>query len=158
MEFKFREADFGAYPKGLMYGLQCLDSWIYDEKEPFMHIEAIETYAFLKEQTKGRYFEELVQKYLLDNTHVSVVITKPQKGLNAENEKALEEKLAAYKAMLSKEEIGVGVKKGEPALLKAVNDELVKLEKTGEAAKIYDVWFGPATKTPQPRAFTIEAK
>ena len=105
MEFKFREADFGAYPKGLMYGLQCLDSWIYDEKEPFMHIEAIETYAFLKEQTKGRYFEELVQKYLLDNTHVSVVITKPQKGLNAENEKALEEKLAAYKAMLSKEEI-----------------------------------------------------
>ena len=32
MEFKFREADFGAYPKGLMYGLQCLDSWIYDEK------------------------------------------------------------------------------------------------------------------------------
>ena len=105
MEFKFREADFGAYPKGLMYGLQCLDSWIYDEKEPFMHIEAIETYAFLKEQTKGRYFEELVQKYLLDNTHVSVVITKPQKGLNAENEKALEEKLAAYKATLSKEEI-----------------------------------------------------
>ena len=60
--------------------------------------------------------------------------------------------------LLSKEEIGVGVKKGEPALLKAVNDELVKLEKTGEAAKIYDVWFGPATKTPQPRAFTIEAK
>ncbi|GHM00048.1 hypothetical protein KPZU40_00230 [Klebsiella pneumoniae] len=29
----------------------------------------------------------------------------------------------------------MGVKKGEPALLKAVNDELVKLEKTGEAAK-----------------------
>ena len=60
--------------------------------------------------------------------------------------------------LLSKEEIGVGVKKGEPALLKAVNDELVKLEKTGEAAKIYDIWFGPSTKTPQPRAFTIEAK
>ncbi len=56
----------------------------------------------LKKREKGRYFEELVQKYLLDNTHVSVVITKPQKGLNAENEKALEEKLAAYKAMLSK--------------------------------------------------------
>ncbi len=36
---------------------------------------------------------------------MSVVITKPQKGLNAENEKALEEKLAAYKATLSKEEI-----------------------------------------------------
>ena len=60
--------------------------------------------------------------------------------------------------LLSKEEIGVGVKKGEPALLKAVNDELVALEKSGEAAKIYDVWFGPSTKAPQPRSFTIEAK
>ena len=60
--------------------------------------------------------------------------------------------------LLSKEEIGVGVKKGEPALLKAVNDELLKLESTGQAAKIYDVWFGPETKNPQPRAFKIEAK
>ncbi|MEB5920856.1 ABC transporter substrate-binding protein [Franconibacter daqui] len=60
--------------------------------------------------------------------------------------------------LLSKEDIGVGVKKGEPALLKAVNDELVKLEQSGEAARIYDTWFGPATKTPQPRNFKIEAK
>lgn len=60
--------------------------------------------------------------------------------------------------LLSKEEIGVGVKKGEPALLKAVNDELLRLESTEQAAKIYDVWFGPETKNPQPRAFKIEAK
>ncbi len=60
--------------------------------------------------------------------------------------------------LLSKEEIGVGVKKGETALLKAVNDELVNLEENGQAAKIYDVWFGPGTPAPQPRAFKIEAK
>lgn len=60
--------------------------------------------------------------------------------------------------LLSKEEIGVGVKKGEPALLKAVNDELVKLEKSGQAAKIYDVWFGSSSQSPQPRAFVIEDK
>ncbi|MNP45776.1 glutamate and aspartate transporter subunit [compost metagenome] len=60
--------------------------------------------------------------------------------------------------LLSKEEIGVGVKKGETALLKVVNDELVNLEKTGDAAKIYDVWFGPQTQSPQPRAFKIEAQ
>ncbi len=60
--------------------------------------------------------------------------------------------------LLSKEEIGVGVKKGETALLKAVNDELINLEKNGQAAKIYDVWFGPNTPSPQPRAFKIEAR
>ncbi|WP_039058151.1 ABC transporter substrate-binding protein [Enterobacter sp. Bisph1] len=60
--------------------------------------------------------------------------------------------------LLSKEEIGVGVGKGETALLNAVNQELVNLEKNGEAAKIYATWFGPQTKTPAPRSFTIEAK
>jgi polar amino acid transport system substrate-binding protein len=60
--------------------------------------------------------------------------------------------------LLSKEEIGVGVKKGEPALLKAVNDELVKLEQHGQAEQIYNAWFGPDSKTPQPRSFKIVAK
>ena len=39
-EFKYREADFGSYPKGLMYGLQALDSWLYDENRPFLQGEA----------------------------------------------------------------------------------------------------------------------
>ena len=60
--------------------------------------------------------------------------------------------------LLSKEEIGVGVPKGETALLNTVNSELVKLEQSGDAAKIYAAWFGPQTKTPQPRSFKIEAK
>lgn len=60
--------------------------------------------------------------------------------------------------LLSKEEIGVGVKKGEAGLLNAVNAELVKLEQNGDAAKIYDGWFGPSSKTPQPRGFKIEAQ
>ena len=32
--FKYREGDFGSYPKGLMLGLQAMDSWLYDKKEP----------------------------------------------------------------------------------------------------------------------------
>ena len=31
-EFRFREADFGNYPRGLMYGLQMFDSWLYDSE------------------------------------------------------------------------------------------------------------------------------
>ncbi|CAO95521.1 ABC transporter substrate-binding protein [Erwinia tasmaniensis] len=68
---------------------------------------------------------------------------------------------AKYKVLpelLSKEEIGVGVKKGEASLLKVVNDELLNLEKNGQALKIYDTWFGPQTKSPQPRLFKIEEK
>ena len=53
-EFKYREADFGNYPKGLMYGLQVMDSWLYDENQPFIHIEALETFEFFKEQSWNR--------------------------------------------------------------------------------------------------------
>ena len=55
-EFRFREADFGNYPKGLMYGLQIMDSWLYDENEPFMHMQAIPTFEYLKEQISTGYF------------------------------------------------------------------------------------------------------
>ena len=47
-EFRFREADFGNYPRGLMYGLQLFDSWLYDEEKPFVHMEAIPTFEFLR--------------------------------------------------------------------------------------------------------------
>lgn len=104
-EFRYREADFGSYPKGLMYGLQALDSWLYDESSPFMHIEANDTFAYLKKKVDEGYFEELIKKYLLDNRHSSVVILKPERSLTAKMDKKLEDKLAHYKASLSKDEI-----------------------------------------------------
>lgn len=104
-EFKYREADFGSAPKGLVYGLQMLDSWLYDDTKPFEHIEANDTFKKLREKVEEGYFEELVQKYLLDNTHKSIVILKPKKGLTEEREEALVKMLAEKKASLSEEEL-----------------------------------------------------
>ena len=104
-EFRYREADFGQFPKGLLYGIQCLDSWLYDDMQPFMHVEALDTYRFLREQVETGYFETLIEKYLLHNPHASVVVIEPERGLNAKREETLAEKLAAYKDSLSKEEI-----------------------------------------------------
>ena len=104
-EFKFREADYGNFPKGLIYGLSCMDSWLYDDDEPFLYLKILDVFAALKEKIETGYFEELIQKYLLDNSHKSYVSIEPEKGLNAKLEKELEEKLAAYKKSLSEEEI-----------------------------------------------------
>ena len=104
-EFKFREADFGRYPKGLMFGLQVMDSWLYDDDQPFMHLEELEVYENLRKKLDTDYFERLIQKYLLDNTHASIVRIVPQKGLNGKKEKELQDKLRAYKESLSPEEI-----------------------------------------------------
>ena len=104
-EFKFREADYGNFPKGLIYGLSCMDSWLYDDDEPFLYLKILDVFAALKQKIETGYFEELIQKYLLDNSHKSYVSIEPEKGLNAKLEKELEEKLAAYKNSLSEEEI-----------------------------------------------------
>ena len=104
-EFQYREADYGRYPKGLMYGLQIMDSWLYDEKEPFMHIQALDTFEFLKSQMDTGYFEELVRRYLLDNQHGAVIIVEPEQGRTARMDRELHEKLKAYKKGLSREEI-----------------------------------------------------
>jgi len=103
-EFHYREADFGSAPKGLMYGLQCLDSWLYGG-DPMMHLEFEETFAALKAGVNERYFEGLIEKYLLDNPHEAVVIASPKKNLTAEMEAETAKKLQEYKESLSAEEI-----------------------------------------------------
>lgn len=105
-EFRYREADFGSYPAGLMYGLQAFDSWLYDENSVFLHLEAVETFAFLKEQANKGYFEELMRTYLLDNPHASIVIIRPRKGLTALQDEELAKRLEEYKNGLDKAQLG----------------------------------------------------
>lgn len=104
-EFRFREADFGSYPKGLMFGLMMFDSWLYDDNKPFVHIEANETYRKLKGAIDTDYYEALVRDKLLNNRHKTIVVVEPVKGLTGRKEKELAEKLARKKAELSEEQI-----------------------------------------------------
>ena len=48
------------------------------------------------------------------------------------------------------------MKKGELGLRDAVNRALLGLEASGEAASIYDAWFGPKSDSPLPRSFRIQ--
>lgn len=104
-EFKYREADFGIYPAGLMYGLQMMDSWLYDDEKPFIHIEAGDTYAALRKKVDSRYFEELISEKLLNNPHRSVLVLAPERGLTARKDEELAKRLALYKESLSETEL-----------------------------------------------------
>jgi hypothetical protein len=104
-EFKYREADFGQFPKGLMYGLRAMSSWLYDDKKPFLHLKDTAGYSFLKDKIGTGYYEKVIREYMLENTFSSIVILKPKTGLNAEKEEQLKVKLASYKKGLSREEI-----------------------------------------------------
>ena len=104
-EFQYREADFGSSPKGLFYCMDIFESWLYDDNEPFMHIQAGKTFKELNEYVDTDYYENLIRKYMLNNPHKLVMTLKPKRGLSQETDKKLEAKLAAYKNYLSDEEL-----------------------------------------------------
>lgn len=108
-EFQYREADFGGYPKGLMMSFQVFDSWLYDG-EPFAHLEENQVFAELRSKAETGYFENLITEYFLNNTHASLVVAAPKKGLTTEHDELLKKKLKEYKESLSEQEIEEMVK------------------------------------------------
>lgn len=105
MEFKSREADFGRYPKGLMYLLQAFDTWLYDDMTPLALLEYNKIFTFLKEMVNTNYYENLIQECLIDNPHGVTAVARPQRGLTAKQDAKTAQKLAEYKASLSQEEL-----------------------------------------------------
>ncbi len=104
-EFKLREADFGGASKGIIYTINCLSTWLYDENDPFSGFEYSKVFEFLKEKIESNYYEEVIEKYLINNSHKAIVIAKPSLDVQQEKEKQLKEKLANYKNGLSEKEI-----------------------------------------------------
>ena len=104
-EFKYREADYGNFPKGLMYGLRVMSSWLYDEKEPFRNLKDNIQFENLKEKIGTGYYVQLIMDYLVHNTHASLIILSPKAGLNAEREAKVRNQLTAYRAGLSADQI-----------------------------------------------------
>ncbi len=87
-----------------MFSFQVYDSWLYDDKEPFRHLEQNEQFVKLREMLNTDYFEQLIKKYFLENNHSSLVVIVPEKGLTIKKDEELKAKLAAVKEKMSPEE------------------------------------------------------
>lgn len=108
-EFILREAEARSYPKGLLYNIKVLDSALFFG-DPIIHLTYERDLAVIKKAMDSRYFEDLIEKYILNNNHSALVIIAPKKGLNEEADNALKAKLKAYKESLKEEEIEALVK------------------------------------------------
>ncbi len=104
-EFKWREANYGGMPKGLIYIINSYGTWLYDDDAVFDMLKNNNVYAELKEKLSTRYFEDLVLKYLVNSRHVLHYNLEPEKGLIDRKNAELKEKLAAYKASLTEDEV-----------------------------------------------------
>lgn len=99
-EFKYREADFGRFPKGLIYGLNFLNSWLYDDAKALELADSLTPLAALKEKVDTGYFEQLIKESFLDNTHKAYVYLYPEEGKNERLEEELKAQLAKMKNKL----------------------------------------------------------
>jgi polar amino acid transport system substrate-binding protein len=52
--------------------------------------------------------------------------------------------------------VGFALKKDEPRFKDAINKALLDVEASGDAAKIFDTWFGPKSPEPMARQFKIQ--
>ena len=119
--FQYKEADYGNTPKGLIYSLKALDSWLYDG-EPWLYLEQDCYFKELEKALDEGYFEALLKEYFLDVKHASLVALLPKQGLTEENAEKLAKKLQEKKETLSEEELEA-IKKEEEALLHYQNRE-----------------------------------
>ncbi len=75
-EFSLREGNAAGLTKGLYYGIQITDSWLYDA-EPWRYLEYEAALESIKAQLDKGYFEGLIRDILLNNDYRSVVVMTP---------------------------------------------------------------------------------
>lgn len=129
-EFRLREGDTRTYPKGLLYYVKSLDSWLHD-KDPLAHFQYDEILNNIKTALTTDYFEQLIERYLIESKHCTLLVLNPKRGMAEEKNEEIRKKLAEYKKSLSDEEIDKLVEQ-----TKALRERQISGEKPEDLEKI----------------------
>lgn len=111
-EFQLREANEGGTPKGLIYGIYCMNSWLYDG-DPMEYLMYGNTLEEIRRDAKKGYFEHLIENYLINNAHGSLLVVNPAKGMAESRAENTRGKLSDIKKSFSEEEIDNIIKETE---------------------------------------------
>ncbi|RME25374.1 MAG: hypothetical protein D6806_07940, partial [Deltaproteobacteria bacterium] len=103
-EFLLREADYGGFPKGLVYTYFSTRSWMFTG-DPLPALRYEKSLAYVRQALEKPLLEQLASKYLLENTHAVLAVVEPKPGLEKERTEELRKKLAELKGKLGKAEI-----------------------------------------------------
>lgn len=106
VEFRLRENNTGAYPRGLSLMLRAMTTWLHNQ-DPLSMI-AFE--APLKAIKSGvaeneRFFEDMIDKFILKNPHMTCLLLKPETELLAKEKDAEEKKLEKARSKMDSSEI-----------------------------------------------------
>ncbi|NLK22245.1 MAG: insulinase family protein [Epulopiscium sp.] len=90
--------------RGLGFNDNIMTAWNYD-MDPTLYLTFEKELSNIKKKAENGYFEELIEKYLINNPHSSLVILNPIMGLETQNQIKLQDKLKEYKESLSEKEL-----------------------------------------------------
>ncbi len=100
-EFHWRELNTGGYPRGLALMISAMPTWLYggDPLAPIRYLQPLQSIKHRLARGE-RYFESLIQRWLMNNPHRTVLILEPDRELKNRLDREEEEKLAALKQEL----------------------------------------------------------
>lgn len=104
LEFELRETDASYEPIGILYSEMVLSSYLYGG-DAFAHLSYKDALSHIKKLKHQGYFEGLIKKYLLKNTHRSLTVLVPNQALQIKKEQQLINQLAEYKSNLNRAEL-----------------------------------------------------
>lgn len=137
VEYDLREAS--KFPtKGIIYNILSLNSWLYDGN-PISHLQYGEVLDKLRESISTNYFENYIRDNLINNSHSSLVIIQPKKGLGEEKERDIEKKLDKYKKSLGEEQIEALILENEKLKEMQLSDDTEEAKATIPKLAISDV-------------------
>ncbi len=108
-EFVDKEFDVGSTPKGLIFGMKMMSNFVqgfdFDWNIGFYN------YNYLREKLSTNYFEELLDKYILNSKHFVQVSVIPSHELSDIKEAEMKKRMLKLKNSLNEEEIKTLIKK-----------------------------------------------
>lgn len=125
-EFELKEGDSGTYPKGLLYGITVMESWLYDG-DPTLLLKYEDALEEIKKESLQGLFENTIKEYILNNEKYNYVILSPKENLSDKDDKILHDKLKSYKESLSEDE--------KEKLVEATNN-LLKMQRTPDGEDV----------------------
>lgn len=109
-EFKLREKDFGSLPKGLVFGLAMLDTWLYG-KSPALGLKYEDALKSVRAKLDTHYFEDLIREVFINNESAVRLTLLPKNTLGATRDAEEKKLLESIKSSMKTEELDELMKK-----------------------------------------------
>jgi Zn-dependent M16 (insulinase) family peptidase len=103
VEFRLRENNTGAFPRGIVFMLRALRSWLHG-RDPLSPLAFEAPLAAVKARVAGgqRYFENLIARHFIANSHRTILILRPDQEQAEREAKEEEARLARERASMSR--------------------------------------------------------